>query len=119
MLALSIRQPWATLIACGYKPIENRNWDTKVRGEILIHAGRAYDYEGHQWVAYHFPDILLPPAGAFPRGGIVGKATLEKVITQSESKWFFGKYGFVMTNAQALPFRPINGQLSFFEVKHG
>ena len=41
MIALSIRQPWATLIVTGRKNIENRTWKTDVRGRIYIHASRA------------------------------------------------------------------------------
>jgi ASCH domain len=38
MKSLSIKQPWASLIAHGIKPIENRTWRTKFRGRIYIHA---------------------------------------------------------------------------------
>lgn len=38
---LSIKQPWASLIAHGIKNIENRTWKTKFRGRILIHASVA------------------------------------------------------------------------------
>lgn len=41
MKALSIRQPWATLILRGGKDIENRVWRTKQRGTVLIHASKA------------------------------------------------------------------------------
>lgn len=40
MLALSIRQPWASLILKAGKDIENRCWQTKVRGRVLIHAAK-------------------------------------------------------------------------------
>jgi hypothetical protein len=40
MRALTIRQPWATLIAEGVKTIETRSWSTKHRGPIAIHAGK-------------------------------------------------------------------------------
>lgn len=39
MKALTIRQPWAQLIAIGAKQIETRSWPTKHRGRIAIHAG--------------------------------------------------------------------------------
>lgn len=38
MKSLSIKQPWAQLIAEGIKDIENRTWPTKFRGRIYIHA---------------------------------------------------------------------------------
>lgn len=36
MKALSIKQPWANLIAQGEKTIEVRTWKTEYRGELLI-----------------------------------------------------------------------------------
>jgi hypothetical protein len=38
MKALTLWQPWATLVAMGEKRIETRNWSTKYRGELAIHA---------------------------------------------------------------------------------
>ena len=40
MKALSIIQPWATLIALGEKKIETRSWATKHRGPLLIHSSK-------------------------------------------------------------------------------
>ena len=36
MKAISIKDPWAEMIASGQKTIETRTWKTKHRGEILI-----------------------------------------------------------------------------------
>lgn len=38
MKALTVRQPWAQLIADGHKTIELRTWATKYRGPLLITA---------------------------------------------------------------------------------
>lgn len=38
MKVLSIREPYATLIAMGIKKIETRSWKTNYRGELYIHA---------------------------------------------------------------------------------
>ena len=46
--AISIKQPWAYLIACGLKDIENRTWKTKYRGKILIHTSSKSDNEPYQ-----------------------------------------------------------------------
>jgi activating signal cointegrator 1 len=40
MKALTICQPYAELIACGEKRVENRTWPTSYRGPLLIHAGK-------------------------------------------------------------------------------
>lgn len=41
MKALTILQPWASLIAIEAKLIETRSWYTSHRGELAIHAGRS------------------------------------------------------------------------------
>src|SRR3990167_6831361 len=42
MKALTITQPWATLVALGAKRIETRGWATAYRGPVAIHAAKAY-----------------------------------------------------------------------------
>lgn len=37
--ALTLHQPWATLVALGEKRVETRSWATNYRGPLLIHAG--------------------------------------------------------------------------------
>lgn len=43
MKALSLWQPWATLIAIGAKRIETRHWSTSYRGPIAIHAAKLWN----------------------------------------------------------------------------
>lgn len=40
MKAITLHQPWASLIAQGYKQYETRSWTTNYRGLLLIHAGK-------------------------------------------------------------------------------
>ena len=40
---ISLWQPWASLMAVGAKVLETRDWDTKVRGEVYIHAAKTLD----------------------------------------------------------------------------
>lgn len=40
MKALTITQPWASLIAIGAKRFETRSWSTNYRGPIAIHAAK-------------------------------------------------------------------------------
>ncbi len=47
--ALSIRQPWAWLIAAGIKDVENRSWPTTKRGRIYVHAGMTSDMRIPAW----------------------------------------------------------------------
>lgn len=41
--ALTLIQPWATLIVQGHKTIETRTWRTPYRGWLAIHAGKSTD----------------------------------------------------------------------------
>lgn len=40
MKAVTLWQPWASLIAFGLKTIETRSWGTRYRGPLLIHAAK-------------------------------------------------------------------------------
>ena len=55
MKVLTIKQPWATLIMQGDKRFEFRSWQTKYRGELLIHAGKGIDKEAVKRLANYFP----------------------------------------------------------------
>lgn len=46
MKAITLHQPWATLIAAGHKTVETRSWPTNHRGPICIHAGRKSAADG-------------------------------------------------------------------------
>src|SRR5688500_8008519 len=61
MKALTICQKYAHLVWLGEKPIENRNWPTRYRGPLLIHAGKSRDWldEGDE---QRYPDMQF---GAF------------------------------------------------------
>lgn len=42
MKALTLTQPWATLMALQQKRIETRSWRTDYRGELVIHAAKGF-----------------------------------------------------------------------------
>ena len=42
MKAISVLQPWATLIGIGAKRIETRSWSTAYRGRLAIHASKRF-----------------------------------------------------------------------------
>ena len=48
MKAITISQPYASLISNGIKFVENRTWETKYRGEIAIHSGKGTQYMTHK-----------------------------------------------------------------------
>ena len=45
MKCLSLKQPFANLLALGEKTVELRKWNTKFRGKFLIHASKNMDIE--------------------------------------------------------------------------
>jgi hypothetical protein len=55
MKTLSIRQPYASLICRGIKKVENRSWETKYRGKLLIHAsGKPLAWPELSYFTRHF-----------------------------------------------------------------
>jgi hypothetical protein len=42
MRALTLTQPWASLMALQAKRIETRSWKTPYRGELVIHAAKGF-----------------------------------------------------------------------------
>ena len=120
MKAISIRQPWAWCILHG-KPVENRGWWTSYRGPILLHAAKGMtqdEYHECRGFAAHL-GIAVPPADELPRGGIVGRAILVSCVREHASRWFFGPYGFVLADVEALPFTPLKGMQGLFNVAEG
>lgn len=122
--ALSVRQPWAWSILHAGKDIENRDWPTRFRGPVLLHASKGMtkdEYEDcletHHLVsrARPFPSGLTMPAFKnLERGGIVGWMAISDCVIDSESPWFCGKYGFVISQSFPTPFTPCKGALGFF-----
>lgn len=115
--AISIRQPWAWLIAHGWKNIENRSWRTRFRGPVLIHASKSIskrEYAACRLFVAGFADLELPPMETFERGGIIGVATVLDCVAAHPSEWFCGPWGFVLAEQRPLPFRPCKGALGFF-----
>jgi hypothetical protein len=103
-IALSIRQPACGWIVKGLKDIENRSWPTRFRGPLLIHAARSVYPEYRQQVAKQ----------GLPLGGIVGMVIVEDCVTNSNSRWFRGKFGFVLANPAPLEFLRCKGALGLF-----
>jgi len=118
MKALSLKQPWATLIVAGTKPIENRTWASNYRGPLLIHASKTWDEDGACWIIHHFPELTgLIRHSKHIKGAIIGKVKMTDCVSEFNSKWFFGPYGFVLTKPKLFD-KPIpyKGQLGIFDI---
>lgn len=132
MKALSLRQPWAWLVATGIKDVENRTWPTKFRGRFYIHAGKSSEIKvqglGDAWILNRLAagQVTRYRNARLDRGAIIGEATLVdcKFRFPDEnaslySKWAEGGlYGFVLADPilyeEPIPCR---GFLGFFEPK--
>ncbi len=117
-MALSIRQPWAWAIIHAGKDIENRNWSTRFRGPVCIHAAKGMTRsewdDAAYWMLVSFA-VVVPRVPDLARGGIVGVAEITDCIEGSDRPWFFGLYGFVLRNPRPIDFLPVNGALGFFD----
>lgn len=129
-LALSIRQPWPWFILCGQdwaKDYENRDWPDRYARDQLqrcpvgsyfyIHAssgmtGREFD-EACAFAA-QAGATLFPRFDDLKRGGLVGHAKLEALVTGSKSKWFTGPKALKLAEVYPIPFMPCKGALGFF-----
>lgn len=85
MKVLSIRQPWAWLIAIGCKTIENRTWSRNYRGRILIHASQAKAEQLDGWQenamrkycqAHNIP---IPDFDSLPKSAIIGSVEVSDI----------------------------------------
>ena len=117
MKVLSLKQPFAKLVVSGRKKIELRKWNTKFRGEFLIHSSRIPDRKAME--KFGFEEL--------PLGCIVGKARLVDVkkyenadelmadrdLHLADSAW--GLYGFVLEGAERVKEVECKGKLGFWD----
>src|SRR5690348_7722015 len=83
MKALSLLQPWATLLCAGIKTVETRKFETEYRGEVCVYAG-----ERGVPLNPEMADIVMETLGfslpAFQSGGIIGKVEITHCLPASE-----------------------------------
>ena len=127
MRALSIIQPWTSLIATGIKDIENRTWRTNFRGEFLLHASARHLRDG--WEALNedqrkAAERLIQPFGSvndvrlLPVSAIIGKATLADCVQNHPSVWAEkGVWNWVLKDVVLFerPILNVKGKLGFWE----
>lgn len=118
MLCLTVRQPWAWCIFHGGKTIENRDWSTRVRGRVAIHAAKGMT-EAEYVAAYKYCEergVILPMPIALLRGRVLGTVEIVDCVSSSPSPWFMGDYGFVLRAPQLLEYPPVaRGALGFWQ----
>jgi len=140
--ALTILQPWASLIAGGAKRIETRSWYTPYRGPIAIHAGKRLTPDVREWLAEDDElavDLWMGGLGmsadALPLGCVLATATLthcvrfergaaERIRTSGKypehetayGDFAAGRFGWVLADVVPLPDPiPARGQQGLWE----
>lgn len=105
MKALSIKQPWSSMIASGEKTIETRTWGTKYRGELLIVSSKK------------------PAIPGLPSGQAVAIADLTDVrrMTKEDEAAaccgvYPGVFAWVLENVREIDPFPVRGQQGLYEV---
>jgi hypothetical protein len=95
MKVLSVKNPWAYLIIYGGKDIENRTWETKCRGPLLIHASKTADLYAYRCISAIKNPLFHPMFLAEKRvkeihdsdGCILGSVELCACLQNSDSRW--------------------------------
>ncbi len=127
MKAITIKQPFASLIAAGLKEYEFRTWKTSYRGEVLIHAGKGIDKKAME----RYKHLNLD----YPQGKIIAKATISdcvyiddnmrKTLQEKDPLVYYGVltnpewdgYGFKLENITKVPEKEALGKLSFWNYE--
>ena len=120
-VALSVRQPWAWAIIHGGKDVENRSAFAVSKGSfepkrICIHAsiGMTRQEYRHARLFMLAIGVGCPRPDMLVRRAIIGVATVDEVVTESDSPWFFGPRGLVLSNVEAINSIPVSGALGYF-----
>jgi hypothetical protein len=106
MKALSIKQPWASLIAAGVKTLELRAWPTEHRGPLLICSSRRPVIDGHR----HGQALcIVNVIDCRPM-------TREDVPFACVSDFYPDHYAWVLRDARLIKPFPVIGQLRLFDI---
>ncbi len=76
MKALTLYQPWATLVALGAKRIETRSWTTKYRGPLAIHVSKRKNIDDLMCFHEPFASALEGTLVHISEGTLLGKLGL-------------------------------------------
>jgi len=114
MIALSLMQPWASLVALKHKRIETRSWTTIYRGPLAIHASKGMPLWAKEVCEDETERGLLPP-DSLPLGAIVAVCRLadvrrteivEPTLSENERRlgnYEPGRFAWFLEDVDALP----------------
>ena len=125
MKALSLTQPWATLVATDQKRIETRSWRTNYRGPLYIHAAKRFPPHAREFALKVYGNPAVLPY--ITRGAIIARAYLLEVcpvedllaLSVQEAKYGDyspGRFAYLLSNIEQLEPIPWKGALGLFEV---
>lgn len=115
MKALSIKDPWAYLIAIGEKDVENRTWRTNFRGRIYIHVSAK---PAKVFLSLFSQLNILSLPGNRSLSAIIGEVTIIDCIRNSLSLWAEdGCYHWILKDAilYDTPILNIKGKLGLWD----
>lgn len=127
MKALSLTQPWATLVVTGAKQVETRSWSTRYRGPLYIHAAKGFPKYAKDFAREHYGNPAVLPY--IVHGAIIGRVYLLDVrpteymlsrISQKErlyGDYASGRFAWILTNAEVLEPMPCRGALGLWNYK--
>lgn len=99
MKALTLTQPWASLVALGLKKVETRSWRTHYRGPLAIHAAKGFPQAARAFAETERTLDRLPPRIA--RGAVLCIVTLvdcqlaEEIASELTGlERYYGDYSF-------------------------
>ena len=126
MKVLTLKQPWATLVAEGIKKYEFRSWKTNYRGKILIHAGKGIDKEAMKKFAGL--NLTFPSKKILAEVEIVDCLFLDDELNKkiiSENNIAYGNkkregYAWMLDNIKKINYeKEINGKLGLWNYDEG
>ena len=105
MKALSVKQPWANLIAAGDKTIETRRWTTEYRGDLLIVSSKTPKIEP---AGYALAIVRLTDCRP-----MIARDQLEACC-----EVYPDAYAWVLKDICKIDPFPVKGQLGIFDVDY-
>jgi hypothetical protein len=111
LMAITLHRPWPYAVCHLGKPLENRGWRCPLpKGSFLaIHAGKKFDKAAVAWIKNKL-GLVLPPDGDEHPTGIVSVVRFMGNVTESDSPWFTGPYGWQLGDVVTFPAIPAKGQ---------
>lgn len=125
MKVITIKQPFASLIAEGLKEYEFRTWKTKYRGEILIHSSKSVDKRAmKKYEKYHLDcktGCII--AKAFLSDCIKIDSNVRNILKEKNNEVYsniindkeWNGYGFKLENVSKISPIYVNGKLGIWE----